>query len=436
MKTPSPNFGAEIERLFPEVSSSGQTKTVFNFTFQVTTDCSLRCTYCYQINKGHEMMTWEMAKKTLDYLFANVNNPDFIVSYDKCSGIVFDFIGGEPLLNIDLVLKIIDYVETWLIETKSPWLFKHKYSFSSNGVAYFSPKVQEMMKKYSDIISLSVTVDGYKELHDKCRLFPDGSGSYDAAITAALTLKDKYRSDGTKITLCPENIMETSKAIINMLELGYKDIFANCVFEEGWDIPHAKILYQEMKKLADYILDNDLQDSIYISLFGKDNFSPLDDTDTQNWCGGTGKMLAIDFKGDFYPCIRYMESSIGTECKPLIIGNIDHGVYVTDEEKQVYKDLTSITRQSQSTEECLKCPIAKGCAWCSGYNYQKFGTANKRATFICTMHKARALANYYYWKEEAKKLGIKNDVILYLPKEEALKIIDEKEWKMLTEGSG
>ena len=233
------------------------------------------------------------------------------------------------------------------MQRNSPWLFKHRYSFSSNGVAYFDPKVQDMLKKYGDLISMSITVDGYKDLHDKCRLFPNGEGSYDYAIAAALEEKRKHGGTGTKITLCPENISETSKAIINMFNLGYTYVFANCVFEEGWEIKDARVLYEQMKIIGDYVLDHDLEDSCGISLFNKDAFSPLPDTETQNWCGGTGAMLAVDYKGDIFPCLRYMESSLGNDREPLIVGNIYRGgAYKSEKDKKILKELESITRQS------------------------------------------------------------------------------------------
>ena len=64
-----------------------------------------------------------------------------------------------------------------------------------------------------------------------------------------------------------------------------------------------------------------------------------------------------------------------------------------------YNKLEQITRRSQSTDECYNCPIASGCSWCSAYNYEIYGTPNKRTTFICPMHKARVLANIYYWNK-------------------------------------
>ena len=44
---------------------------------------------------------------------------------------------------------------------------------------------------------------------------------------------------------------------------------------------------------------------------------------------------------------------------------------------------------------------------CSAYNFQEFGTVDKRATYICVMHKARALANVYFWNKYYEKQGKK-----------------------------
>ena len=67
-------------------------------------------------------------------------------------------------------------------------------------------------------------------------------------------------------------------------------------------------------------------------------------------------MISVDWKGDIYPCIRYMESSLGKNIPPLKIGSIDKGIGTNENEQNIINELKSITRQSQSTEECLKCP--------------------------------------------------------------------------------
>ena len=158
--------------------------------------------------------------------------------------------------------------------------------------------------------------------------------------------------------------------------------------------------------------------------------------DDDNWCGGTGSMLACDPDGYLYPCLRYMESSVGNDQPPLRIGHVDTGIETNEKEKQIVKCLECITRRTQSTDKCYYCPIADGCAWCSAYNYQVFGTADKRATYICIRQQARALANVYYWNKLYQKNNEDKQMLCYVPKEWAIPIIGEDEYNMLIELSG
>lgn len=218
-----------------------------------------------------------------------------------------------------------------------------------------------------------------------------------------------------------------------MFELGYCEINANCVYEDGWKPIHATVLYNEMKRLADYILENnmDFENDYYCSLFEEEFFHPKLSSDLENWCGGNGVMLAVDPAGIIYPCLRYMESSLGNQQEPYSIGDVDHGICQTECDRCRVERLKKIDRRTQSTDECFNCPIAEGCSWCTAYNYQIFGTPDARATYICIMHKARALANAYFWNRYYKKNKINKRMKLYIPKEWALNIITEKEWNLL-----
>jgi radical SAM protein with 4Fe4S-binding SPASM domain len=143
-------------------------------------------------------------------------------------------------------------------------------------------------------------------------------------------------------------------------------------------------------------------------------------------------MISVDYKGDIYPCIRYMESSLGADVPPVIIGNVYEGIMHTKECKDCVACMRAITRITESTEECINCPIAEGCAECAAYNYQDCGGHwNHRATYICIMHKARILANCYYWNMKYWKQGDLKRFKLWLSDEEALKIISQEELEIL-----
>ena len=255
--------------------------------------------------------------------------------------------------------------------------------------------------------------------------------SYDLAVAAAKDWMSRGNYMGSKITIAPGNLKYIYDAILHMVDLGYDDIHANCVFEKGWTNDHAVEYYKQLKKIADYWVDNDLVTSHYISLFSEMNYKPMSSTDNKNWCGGTGSMLAMDPDGYLYPCIRYMESSLGDDQLPLRIGHVSEGIGQTDCTKNCISCLNSITRRSQSTDECFYCPIANGCAWCSGYNYQVNGTANKRVTYICCMHKAESLANVYFWNRWYKSKNIDKHFEMYCPRDWALDIVDEDEYNLL-----
>ena len=422
-------YGDYIRRLYPEKFSDNisEVKTI---TFQITENCCLNCSYCYQVHNNNFNMNFDTIKNFLDDL---LNDKIEYINSNNTKAMIWEFIGGEPFMMIDLISDITDYIFETMIKINHPWLYLSRISISSNGILYFEPKVQEYLKKYDNILSLGISIDGDKELHDACRVDLNGKGSYDRAIAAVRHYKTAFQKMPTaKLTFCPDNINFLCNAFISLINEGYTMLPGNCVFEEGWTYEHANIFYNELKKIADYLIENNLYDKINISFFDEEYFQPMDENNNQNWCGGVGcSMLAIDSKGDIFHCIRYMKSSLQGEQEPLIIGDVNNGIGNLKSHKHNLEISNNITRRSQSTDECFNCPIAAGCAWCSAYNYQKTGSVNKRVTYICPMHKSRALANVYYWNKLYNTLNINKTFKNYLPDKESLKIISEKELKFL-----
>ena len=425
---PLTSFSDTLAKYYPEEHEKD--RKVREITFQVTEDCCMACTYCYQHKKTEKKMSFNKIKPFLNKLF---NDKFDLINTSNSFAVIFDFIGGEPFMNVDLIDQIANYSLELMINQNHEWLKHFRLSFSSNGFLYDTEKVQNFFKKYDSFISMSMSIDGNKELHDKCRLDLEGKGTYDRVLNNVLSFKNKYgQPPDVKMTLAPENIQYTFAALKNLIEIGYTKIPFNCIFEKGWEIEHAQILYEELKKVADYLIENDFYNKINIRMFQEDGFQPIPEENDQNWCGGTDtQSISIDCDGNLFPCVRYMISSLNNRQRQLNLGNIEHGYLQTEEEKENYNLITDITRRSQSTDECFYCPIGQGCAWCSAYNYEEFGTPNKRATYICVMHKAEALANVYYWNKLYKYLNIDKIFEMYCPKEWALEIISENEYNYL-----
>ena len=425
-------------KLYPEIESSVDPNSGVKgkivsrtFTMQVTDACNLACKYCYQINKSTRRMSFETAKLAIDKLLSGEDGFKDYIDSDTVPSIVLEFIGGEPFLEIELIDKIVDYFKLRTIVLNHPWAQKHVLSICSNGVMYRDPRVQRFLQKHRDILRFSVTVDGTQELHDSCRVFPDGSPSYHLAHDAAIDWMSRGYEMGSKITIAPGNIKYFADSMLAMVKDGYNIINANCVFEKGWTHEHAVELYKQCKKFTDnFHAQYDAKDYEF-SLFNDTWATPLPVSDNRNWCGGSGYMLAMDPDGNMFSCIRYMESSLGTDQPPLIIGNVFDGLLKKDCEKNCVECLRKITRRSQSTDQCFYCPIAAGCAWCSAYNYQTFGTADKRTTFTCEMNKAKCLALVYYYNSYYKKNNIDSVQDLWVPKQWAVPIIGEEEYNNL-----
>lgn len=425
---PPLEFGDYLSSLYP--GQFPEIENVKTITFQVTENCCLNCSYCYQVHNTHNELDFNKIKPWIEKL---LNDELSYINTSNTKAVIWDFIGGEPFLKIDLMTQITDLIYDTMIEKNHPWLFFSKISISSNGMLYFNPKVQAYLTKYKDIVSLGISLDGNKELHDKCRLDLEGNGSYDRVIAAVHHYKNNFGyMPNIKMTFASENLPYLNESYQYLISEGYKDLHGNCVYEDVWSKKDATELYYQLKGLADYLIENNLYKDIYVSFFNEGYCQPKEEHDNENWCGGVhNSMFAIDNNGLIYHCIRFMDSSLQGEQKALPIGDIEKGFGVVEEHVKNLEMFHSITRRSQSTDECFYCPIAAGCAWCSGYNYQKTGSVNKRVTYICDMHKARSLANVYYWNKIYQKENINKTFTRYLSDEESLKIIPQDEIDLL-----
>ena len=90
-------------------------------------------------------MPFEVAKKFIDILLTNDENTRYYVDTTKKTAAILDFIGGEPLLEVELIDKIIDYFQEATIRENHPWQYNFRVSISSNGTLYFKPEVQRFI---------------------------------------------------------------------------------------------------------------------------------------------------------------------------------------------------------------------------------------------------------------------------------------------------
>lgn len=430
------SYNDGIAKAYPELFENkyqdeigvGADRDVFchNFTFQTTESCSLNCTYCYEFNKSLMRMKFSTAKKFIDNLLEDKYG--YINRYNS-PAIILEFIGGEPLLEIKQTRRIYEYFLQRCYELDHPWFTLHRVSICSNGMQYFDEDVQSFFRDYASQISFNISIDGNKELHDTCRIQPNGEGSYDIDMIALNHYNKNYSPErNSKMTLAPSNIGSLYDSVIDFINQGMTVININCVFEEGWTQETAATEYDQLKKLATYILDNDLE-HLYIAIFNERQEDKMSEENDGTFCGGNGAMLAMRPNGQFYPCIRYMPTSVGNDVEDLCIGNVDDGMVGREFNSPVLEKLDAITRRSQTNDICFECPLSNDCASCLALGHAVFGTPNKRTTFTCIQVIAEALANVYYWNALAIKhpeyhLNVRRNVV---PDAWAKLVISEEE---------
>lgn len=362
--------------------------------FIVTEDCNLRCKYCYICHKkSNHVMTLETAKKFINYLFSG--------ELEFPPAVILGFIGGEPLIEVELIDQIVDYFKIQAYEKNSPWYWNYRISITTNGVNYSSPQVQYFIAKNRDKLSLSITIDGTKEKHDMQRVFPDGRGSYDTVVkNIPQYVKAFYPT--TKVTFSHKDLPLLKESIIHLWNLGIIDISANCVFEDVWKDGDDKILEEQLKSLADYMIESGCYKDYSVSFFDPHIGKPMsEERKNQNVCGA-GLMLGIGPTGKIYPCMRYKDYSLENK-EEIVIGHVDTGI---DFDKVIRFRVSN--HFMQCDEECLNCPIADGCMYCQAQSYDSADTPTnfQRSKYICRMHKARVRANNYFYNRLYNEKGI------------------------------
>ena len=264
--------------------------------------CNLRCKYCfadegeYHGNKG--VMSVETAKKAIDYV---------IKRSGPRKNIEIDLFGGEPTLIMDTIKEIIKYAR----DNEAKWNKNIRFTMTTNATLLNDEMMEFMDKEMGNII---LSLDGRKEVNDKVRIKPDGSGSYDDIlpnIKKMISKRTKGKTYYVRGTFTRDNV-DFYEDVVSMLNEGFREISIEpVVLEDGHplaltesDLPEIfdnyDKLYAEMsrrKKEGDefnfYHFNIDLNGGpcVYKRISG---------------CGAGFEYVAITPQGEVYPCHQFV----------------------------------------------------------------------------------------------------------------------------------
>lgn len=182
----------------------------------VTDNCNLRCSYCRNEAefKGLGSMSTHIARASINFLLeSSANNPRCIV----------EFFGGEPLLNMVVITDTVEYAE----EQAKKLGKEIKFVLTTNGTL-LTDKIIDFLQKHN--ILTMVSLDGPRELHDGCRKFPNGRGSFNIMFPKVQKLLRVHKSNTIAVsTLTHYSAKECERIISFMKESGFKTVYMSPV---------------------------------------------------------------------------------------------------------------------------------------------------------------------------------------------------------------
>lgn len=320
-----------------------------------------------------------------------LNNPALFPS----GGIILNFIGGEPFLEIEQIDTIVEHFKARTADLEHPWHNNWKAYITTNGVNYHDPRVQAFIQKNLPHLEIHYSHDGPQEKHDLQRVFADGRGSW-KAVDKNLPLWHKdFPAYGSNTMISHLVIPYIFETCLYFWERGFQWATMGLIFDPGWEEGDDDLLEEQMVKVADYLLEEKRYERFFCTLFDRTMGFWLDpQLYDVNGCSVMNSR-AVTPQGNWVMCSRFANYTL--EHHPeRSIGRIGGTL-----NRNIMRPYLLLNRTIQSTQECLDCEVNSGCNWCQGCNYDNAQTDTifQRSTHICKMHKAQVRANNYFWNQ-------------------------------------
>ena len=286
----------------------------------VTSDCNLRCIYCYASGgQVREYMDFKLAARAIDFVVENAlkhKKKNFHISFHG---------GGEPTLAFDLMKRVVSYARE---KGKTHGL---DCSFSMGTNLCFNEEVRDFLLE--NICSATVSLDGPQDVHDLQRPKADGAGSFDLAVKNLKYLDAKSFYYAIRSTITKNNLYRMSEMI---------EYFAS-------EFPHAANYHFEPLALASRAIDSKLEAvdlaeftreilkaNAVAKRYGKEIYTSCSDIFElgTSFCSALGTGFWLTTQGNISTCAEVMYPA-SPLAKYFMIGRYDpdRDEFVVDREK-------------------------------------------------------------------------------------------------------
>ena len=348
-------------------------KVVKALCLHVAHTCNLNCNYCFASQGKYQgdraLMSFEVGKQAFDFLIANSG---------ARRNLEVDFFGGEPLMNWDIVKKLVAYARS--IEKEHNKNFR--FTLTTNGMLIDDEIIDFLNKEMNNVV---LSLDGRREVHDRFRKDYAGRGSYDTVVPKFQRLVEKRGGKDYYVrgTFTHDNVDFTND-IFHMADLGFTELSMEPVVCPPTD-PYAltkedmpkvleqyEILASEMIKrkkegrpftFYHYMLDLENGPCIYKRITG---------------CGSGTEYMAVTPWGELFPCHQFVGEP------KYSLGNIWDGVTNTTAQDE-FRSCNAYARH-----ECRDCWAKFYCSGgCAANAYHATGHIGGIYEYGCELFKKR-----------------------------------------------
>lgn len=352
----TPENDKRLDELYSRVLKNKKFLNATSLTLMISQECNLRCKYCYgkdgeYSNRGK--MDFSIAKRAIDY-FINQAPSDTL---SIC------FFGGEPLLNFNLMKKVIAYIRE--IEKNT----NKKFTFSmTTNATLINEEIRTFIK--DNKISITVSIDGAREMNDANRFYANKHGIYD-------NIKNNISDINTymiaRATIAPPNL-DVSKSITHLVEeFDFRSVAwaeaDNLISDENYELVKESTVAL-IDKLEQLIKNGQFEQvkkyHSFMNMLSKFNSDGI----RSKGCGAGSNLMAVDIDGKIYPCHRF----VGLE--EFIIGDVV-------DSKNGNNDFYSVV-DLVNFEKCQSCIAKSICGGgCINENYYSSESINEPSEKHC-----------------------------------------------------
>jgi len=334
--------------------------------FHITDACNFTCKYCYaRANPDLRKLPKEVSRRAVERILEELPDKNLLI----------DFHGGEPFMAYEEMVDVIQYAHKYNKDRGT----KKKLDFivQSNG----SLVTVEKAKFLNSIgCNIGFSVDGPEFIHDRNRIYPDGSPTFNHIWKNMEALKDADVKIGFLAVIhYPENYIDSFKFFTDQGLTGFRLNYSAYIGRatEELEFPHGRAEtfakhYLEMvdtaieyskrteKRMLIKDLDNQISNIIYKDRPFMCYRSP---------CGCGNSILGFGRDGGIYAC----EEATGID--EFRIGNLfDDSKSLTDivENSPVLKHISG--RTVDNIPRCRECTFKRFCGGrCTTKSYARFG---------------------------------------------------------------